>query len=90
MASKPTGREVSPRTAAAVIVLLLAVIGGLFWYQFTRPSPGSRSGDGPARPPQLPAHIPPPPQEGRSRFPCRVSAEPTAFRRRLARKTKDR
>lgn len=64
MASKPTGREVSPRTAAAVIVLLLAVIGGLFWYQFTRPSPGSRSGDGPARPPQLPAHIPPPPTGG--------------------------
>lgn len=56
-----TGREISPIAAGIAIAVVLALVVGVGWFWLGRSSGGSTRTE-PARPPRLPAGIPPPPQ----------------------------
>jgi hypothetical protein len=62
MSTSPLRSEISPVMAVVVIVVVVVIAVGIGWMMLGRVDrPVS---DKPARPPQLPAHIPPPPRPG--------------------------
>lgn len=62
MSTSPLRNEISPVMAVVVIVVVVIVAVGIGWLLLGRAE--RPMSDKPARPPQLPAHIPPPPRPG--------------------------